>query len=147
MVKSLAKVSKILHASEGLQEQSKQHADLLKTAAYAAEALAGGWQAGGRELTIQSSRTVGLRNWGSPSSSRCSTGGSFRVQRKRPAAFPPATGWEESSTVRCLTWLLPSGCSGETHSCSIISQQGEINQWIVTGKLECWIGPEKFCLN
>ena len=35
------KVSKILHASEGLEEQSKQHAELLKTAAYAAEALAG----------------------------------------------------------------------------------------------------------
>ena len=62
MIKSPAKVSKILHASEGLQEQSKQHADLLKTAAYAAEALAGGWQAGERGLTIQSSRTVGLCN-------------------------------------------------------------------------------------
>ena len=35
------KVSKILHASEGLEEQTNQQAELLKTAAYAAKSLAG----------------------------------------------------------------------------------------------------------
>lgn len=36
-----AKVSKILHAAEGLQEQTNQQAELIKTAAYAAKSLAG----------------------------------------------------------------------------------------------------------
>ena len=36
-----AKVSKILHAAEGLQEQTNQQAELMKTAAYAAKSLAG----------------------------------------------------------------------------------------------------------
>ena len=36
------KVSKILHAAEGLEEQTSQQAELLNTAAYAAKSLAGG---------------------------------------------------------------------------------------------------------
>ena len=37
----MSQVSKVLHAAEGQQKQSKQHAELLKSAAYAAQSLAG----------------------------------------------------------------------------------------------------------
>ena len=38
---SYLQVSKVLHAAEGQEKQARQHAEVLKSAAYAAQSLAG----------------------------------------------------------------------------------------------------------